>query len=215
MMRPTVPLGISSHARRCWASSQWRRLASPSTRRTRRRSWRRCARSPGSWARRRDTSTGSPPYDPDTKRVEWGTRLRGDDGRIIVNYTVRLLGRRGVMHATLVSDFERAGNRARHDFKQHDVPASGRARLVPFAAPRFEAVKWEGSWTRDGNEWRAHRVFLTVAPGWLAQLTLATDGSNVIYQRIAETLGTTSQPACYWPMVRARYPDLPGALNTA
>jgi uncharacterized membrane-anchored protein len=45
-----------------------------------------------------------PHYDPGTKRLEWGVRLRGDDGRPVVNYTIRLLGRRGVMHATLVSD---------------------------------------------------------------------------------------------------------------
>src|SRR5262249_47736205 len=31
-------------------------------------------------------------------------RLRGDTGAPVVNYTVRILGRRGVMSATLVSD---------------------------------------------------------------------------------------------------------------
>ncbi len=45
-----------------------------------------------------------PHYDSATKRLEWGLRLQGDDGRPIVNYTIRLLGRRGVMRATLVSD---------------------------------------------------------------------------------------------------------------
>ena len=45
-----------------------------------------------------------PHYDAATKRLEWGVRLRSDRGEPIVNYTVRLLGRRGVMHATLVSD---------------------------------------------------------------------------------------------------------------
>jgi len=48
----------------------------------------------------------APHYDLQTKRLEWGMRLRGDDGRVIVNYTIRLLGRRGVMHAVLVSDPE-------------------------------------------------------------------------------------------------------------
>ena len=46
----------------------------------------------------------SPHYDQDTKRLEWGVRLRGDDGAPVVNYTIRLLGRQGVMHAILVSD---------------------------------------------------------------------------------------------------------------
>ena len=48
-----------------------------------------------------------PHYDAGTKRLEWGMRLRGDDNRTIVNYTIRLLGRRGVMHSVLVSDAER------------------------------------------------------------------------------------------------------------
>jgi len=45
-----------------------------------------------------------PHYDAATKRLEWGLRLQGDDGKTVVNYTIRILGRRGVMHATLVSD---------------------------------------------------------------------------------------------------------------
>jgi len=45
-----------------------------------------------------------PHYDPATRRLEWGVRLRGDTGPPVVNYTVRILGRRGVMSATLVSD---------------------------------------------------------------------------------------------------------------
>lgn len=45
-----------------------------------------------------------PHYDVTTKRLEWGMRLRTDDGRSSVNYTIRLLGRRGVMRAVLVSD---------------------------------------------------------------------------------------------------------------
>lgn len=45
-----------------------------------------------------------PHYDISGKRLEWGLRLRTDSGREVINYTVRLLGRRGVTHATLVSD---------------------------------------------------------------------------------------------------------------
>lgn len=46
-----------------------------------------------------------PHYDPQTKRLEWGTKLNSQ-GQISVNYTVRLLGRTGVMSATLVSSPE-------------------------------------------------------------------------------------------------------------
>ena len=43
-----------------------------------------------------------PHYDPGTKRLEWGVRLRDEKGRMNVNYTTRLLGRTGVMSAVLV-----------------------------------------------------------------------------------------------------------------
>jgi len=46
----------------------------------------------------------SPRYDAETKRLEWGTRLRGEDQQTTVNFTTRLLGRTGVMSATLVSN---------------------------------------------------------------------------------------------------------------
>jgi len=46
-----------------------------------------------------------PHYDGETKRLEWGVKLRQSDvGNDVVNYTIRILGRRGVMHVTLVSD---------------------------------------------------------------------------------------------------------------
>lgn len=47
-----------------------------------------------------------PHYDEKTKRLEWGTRLIGDNGSVTVNYTVRILGRSGVMRAILVSSPE-------------------------------------------------------------------------------------------------------------
>jgi uncharacterized membrane-anchored protein len=46
----------------------------------------------------------APHYDLATKRLEWGTRLRGEDNSLSVNYSIRLLGRTGVMNAMLVSD---------------------------------------------------------------------------------------------------------------
>lgn len=45
-----------------------------------------------------------PHYDPQTKRLEWGIRLRVDNGEQVINYTSRLLGRSGVTSAILVSD---------------------------------------------------------------------------------------------------------------
>jgi uncharacterized membrane-anchored protein len=44
-----------------------------------------------------------PHYDEQTKRLEWATRIKaGSD--VSINYKIRLLGRTGVMNATLVSD---------------------------------------------------------------------------------------------------------------
>lgn len=51
----------------------------------------------------------TPHYDAQTKRLEWGVRLKSDDGRVNVNYTSRILGRSGVMRAVLVSDVENLG----------------------------------------------------------------------------------------------------------
>jgi uncharacterized membrane-anchored protein len=45
-----------------------------------------------------------PHYDVQTKRLEWGTKLRHPSGGVTVNYSIRLLGRAGVMSAVLVSD---------------------------------------------------------------------------------------------------------------
>lgn len=44
-------------------------------------------------------------YNSDTKRLEWGVRLRSN-GQLNVNYTTRILGRTGVMEATLIGDIE-------------------------------------------------------------------------------------------------------------
>lgn len=45
----------------------------------------------------------NPHYDEQTKRLEWGVRLKTDGGQLVTNYTARLLGRTGVMSAVLVS----------------------------------------------------------------------------------------------------------------
>jgi len=46
----------------------------------------------------------APHYDADTRRLEWGMRLRTAGGQHVINYSSRLLGRSGVMSAILVSD---------------------------------------------------------------------------------------------------------------
>jgi uncharacterized membrane-anchored protein len=45
-----------------------------------------------------------PHYDTETHYLEWGTRLLTEDSQTVVNYTIRILGRSGVMNAILVSE---------------------------------------------------------------------------------------------------------------
>lgn len=47
-----------------------------------------------------------PKYDPVSKHLEWALKVRDENNDESINYTVRLLGRTGVMSATLVSDLE-------------------------------------------------------------------------------------------------------------
>jgi uncharacterized membrane-anchored protein len=47
-----------------------------------------------------------PHYDLSTRRLEWGVRLRTESGQHVVNYSIRLLSRRGVMHVIVVSEPE-------------------------------------------------------------------------------------------------------------
>jgi len=49
----------------------------------------------------------APHYDLQTRRLEWGTRLTDlTDGTATANYTIRILGRSGVMNGILVSNPE-------------------------------------------------------------------------------------------------------------
>lgn len=47
-----------------------------------------------------------PRYDQETKRLEWGTKLRADDNSAVVNVSTKILGRSGYTHAILVSSPE-------------------------------------------------------------------------------------------------------------
>lgn len=59
----------------------------------------------------------APHYDTQSKHLEWGVRLRTEDGKSLVNYTSRLLGRKGVMSAVLVSSPQTLAQDT-SDFKQ-------------------------------------------------------------------------------------------------
>jgi uncharacterized membrane-anchored protein len=58
------------------------------------------------WSEMFTTGWVKPPfYNEATKRIEWGLRVEGEQGAS-VNYLAKLLGRSGVMEATLVTDPE-------------------------------------------------------------------------------------------------------------
>lgn len=58
-----------------------------------------------------------PHYDSETHLLEWATRLRNEDtSEVYVNYTIRLLGRSGVMSAVIVTEPEMLSQDVR-DFK--------------------------------------------------------------------------------------------------
>lgn len=44
-----------------------------------------------------------PHYNPETQNLQWAVRARGQD-ELVVNYNTRVLGRKGVMRVTLVTD---------------------------------------------------------------------------------------------------------------
>jgi len=48
-----------------------------------------------------------PYYNPDTHNLEWALRAQDDDGSLVVNHNTRILGRHGVMKATLVVEPEK------------------------------------------------------------------------------------------------------------
>ena len=50
-----------------------------------------------------------PYYDPQTKNLTWAIRLKSESGHVSINHEVRLLGREGVMRATLVCGQEEFG----------------------------------------------------------------------------------------------------------
>jgi uncharacterized membrane-anchored protein len=104
-----------------------------------------------------------PFYNKETKRLEWGTKLKNEDGSYTINYTSRLLGRSGYMSAVLVADptnfvaqqqsynrmlskFEYNSGERYSEFKEGDKVAQyGLAALVAGGAAAA-VVKSKGLW---------------------------------------------------------------------
>ena len=119
-----------------------------------------------------------PKYDKQTNHLEWAIKLRSGD-ETYVNYTVRLLGRSGVMSATLVStpesleqdlkdfkqsltSFEYVDGERYSQFKDGDkVAAYGLAALVAGGAAAIATKK--GFWALLAGFFAAAWKFIAVA----------------------------------------------------
>ena len=119
-----------------------------------------------------------PHYDAESKRLEWGLKL-SSEGQIVLNYTIRLLGRTGVMNATLVSSpetldtdvrafkaalpgFEFNSGERYTEFKQGDrVAEFGLAALIAGGAAAVATKK--GLWAVMAGFFAAAWKFIAVA----------------------------------------------------
>lgn len=130
-----------------------------------------------------------PHYDGESKHLEWGLKLRSE-GQIVLNYTIRLLGRTGVMNATLVSSpetldadvrtfkavlpgFEFNSGERYAEFKQGDrVAEFGLAALIAGGAAAVATKK--GFWAVIAGFFAAAWKFVAVAVvgffAWLRSL---------------------------------------------
>jgi len=130
-----------------------------------------------------------PHYDGESKRLEWGLKLRSE-GQTVLNYTIRLLGRTGVMNATLVSSpetldadvrtfkaalpgFEFNSGERYAEFKQGDrVAEFGLAALIAGGAAAVATKK--GFWAVIAGFFAAAWKFIAVAVvglfAWLRSL---------------------------------------------
>ena len=119
-----------------------------------------------------------PHYDVESKHLEWGLKLRSE-GQVVLNYTIRLLGRTGVMNVTLVSSpetldadvrtfkaalsgFEFNGGERYAEFKQGDrVAEFGLAALIAGGAAAVATKK--GFWAVIAGFFAAAWKFVAVA----------------------------------------------------
>lgn len=119
-----------------------------------------------------------PHYDVESRRLEWGLKLNSE-GETILNYTIRLLGRTGVMNATLVSSpetldadvrtfkaalpgFEFNGGERYADYKEGDrVAEFGLAALIAGGAAAIATKK--GFWAAVAGFFAAAWKFIAVA----------------------------------------------------
>jgi uncharacterized membrane-anchored protein len=122
-----------------------------------------------------------PRYDAESKRLEWGTRLRGEDNSSVVNVSTKILGRSGYTHAILVS-----------------APETMEADLADFkvALKNFEYVDGErySQW-KEGDKVAAFGLGALVLGGAAAVAT-SKGGLKVVFLAVAAGL------AAFWAGIK-------------
>lgn len=81
------------------------------------------------------------------------------------------------------------------------------------AIPRVGAMKWSATLTvergRQRKEMQTSKIFAEIVAGWVAQITVSgTSDDDGLALHILEILGTTSEPECYWPLIRKYFPNI-------
>ena len=94
--------------------------------------------------------------------------------------------------------------------KNMDV-AYARAELVPFQSSRPGTMKWtiaaDAEQAGRQVEVSASKIFVEIAPAWVAQITVMPDDDDLTRSIIA-TLASTSASECYWPFIRQYLPQV-------
>lgn len=96
--------------------------------------------------------------------------------------------------------------------KAHGRPPDS-SKVAPFESSRAGSIKWSAYWIteRAGKPVRAeaNKVFVEIAPGWIAQITASyTADGDEMTRDIIETLGSKTDPECYWPLIHKFVPSL-------
>lgn len=127
---------------------------------------------------------------------------RSKDGEAFVGVRFLLASQlEGVAGATLV---ERAANRITQEYeKALGQPLPG-AELVPFEPVRLGAWRWRAAQVIQAERAIVFpvKIVVDIRPGAVVQITVqGTADDDGLARRIIESLRTTSDPECYWPVL--------------
>lgn len=138
--------------------------------------------------------------------------LQSEDGRALAGvllYSAQEL--RGFEGPDLIT---RASKRLTEVYKKNSETTFASTNLEPFKSSRSGTKKWSfvTYFEQAGEQYelRDSKVFAEIVPGWVAQVTASRPSfDESLALTILETLGSSSEPECYWPLIRRYFPDMP------